>query len=57
MYDFVDVISCDARLDFSRGDIEDFSRVAADFAHGVLFLLVQDRDFPLPNEDLYLSQP
>ena len=58
VHDFVEVICCDARLDFSRCDVQDFSCVAADFAHGILLFLIEDSDFVLADEDLQsVDQP
>ena len=40
----VNVVRCDARLDFSRRDIKDFPSQAANLPHTCLLLFVQTND-------------
>jgi hypothetical protein len=44
MHDFVDVIGCHARPNFSRSNIENFSSKPADLSHTGLLFLVENFD-------------
>ena len=44
VHHLVDVVRCDARLELSRGCIEDFPSQSAHLAHRLLLLFVQTSD-------------
>lgn len=51
MHDLIDVVGRDARLDFSRGDVEDFPSEATDLSHALLLFFVEHLQ-PVPLHDV-----